>query len=463
MSSEAVPIAENVQTTRPRVPGESNPPLSSLLTLLEFQSSMPRQTKDMVQRQQMAHFPGMNSPYPLQVAAVQASAAKRVPMYHSVEGKQPGETSSDSKQPVTASALAMNRPHYRSEQPANQVVNKFMRGAPQVHQIPVPQVLPRYVVRCTVSNGAQRYGAKLKLFGKQLRIGSKYADVMSASKVASSAKRFLRQDEVTQDFFIEPSPHLSQLTCLIFCSRDTNEIKEVPVATVLHNFVRVSNIKSAHKRVSDSHFQGQKGHKSVKKQRDSDQAASLAQMVGGIHSPASMTTPDLKRALGGPAFAWKVEAGTHLQHHTMASPSSNLGEPASKKQCTSGSRQPFSGADMTQVELMQRINEMQSRFATPVAQRTLPNGTTMPGNPSTQLGQQQAYSAEDISLIYRHFCLIYEKVSMAHTMLSKFLETSPELPFQSQKLAFTSLSCLQRVLKLLNPPSKKRPRTQGVV
>lgn len=424
----------------------SKPPLSSLLTLLEFQSQphIARQpSKEMVQRPDMAHFHAANSAYPVPVASV-ASLVKQGPMYPMAAAQQPDiQIPSVKQQAVPVSAvIPVNRSLYRSDHsPNNQAVNKFMRVSPQAHQIPAPQVLPRYVVRCTVSNGAQRYGAKLKLFGKQLRIGSKYADVMSASKVASSAKRFLRQDEITGDFYIEPSPHLSQLTCLVFCSRDTNEIKEVPVATVLHNFVRVSNIKSAHKRVSDSHFQGDRKGGITKVKTQPDNGGVLASMPV-FRAANELSSHSDARGPGGSLLAWKVEG---------AQP--GLDEPPAKRARTS----PPGADSMTQAELMQRIHEMQKRFATPMPQRAPgANGGPLP----LTVPPDQAYSAEDISLIYRHFCLIYEKVSMAHSMLSKFLQTSPELPFQSQKLAFTSLSCLQRVLTLLNPPSKKRPHPQ---
>jgi len=32
--------------------------------------------------------------------------------------------------------------------------------------------LPRYVVRCPIKNGTEQFGVKLKLFGRNLRIGS---------------------------------------------------------------------------------------------------------------------------------------------------------------------------------------------------------------------------------------------------------------------------------------------------
>ena len=86
----------------------------------------------------------------------------------------------------------------------------------------VPQVLPRYVVCCSMRYGRQGYGANVKLFGKQIRIGSKYTDIISAIKVASSAKRFLRRDDMTHELYIESAkPLVSMGVRRVKCSQRT--------------------------------------------------------------------------------------------------------------------------------------------------------------------------------------------------------------------------------------------------
>jgi len=110
---------------------------------------------------------------------------------------------------------------------------------------PAPKKLPRYVLCCALRNGVQRYGVKLKLFGKQFRIGCKYSDPMSASTVASAAKRYIRQDKIKFRLFIEKSPQLEELMCNIFPSRDSENVHEVSVLSVLSDFVQAANKRSA--------------------------------------------------------------------------------------------------------------------------------------------------------------------------------------------------------------------------
>ena len=107
------------------------------------------------------------------------------------------------------------------------------------------QALPRYVVRCALKNGKQRYGAKLKLNGKQVRIGCKYADPVSASMVAQAAKRYLKIDPETSHHALLPSLELSKTKVNIFTYRDGAETKQVSVESLLSEFAKVSNVKQA--------------------------------------------------------------------------------------------------------------------------------------------------------------------------------------------------------------------------
>jgi hypothetical protein len=106
--------------------------------------------------------------------------------------------------------------------------------------------LPRYVVDCSSASKKQpRYGAKLKLVQKSVRIGSNYADAESASKVAEAAKEFMK---IQPDGFYELHQDALKLqkTCLVYTKKDSKIVKRCVVA-ILQDFLRVKNAKLAWK------------------------------------------------------------------------------------------------------------------------------------------------------------------------------------------------------------------------
>lgn len=111
---------------------------------------------------------------------------------------------------------------------------------------PTRKRLPRYVVDCSLPNKKRRrYGAKLKLCQKSIRIGSNYADMNSASKVAEAAKRHivLKSDG---SYVLNP-PGLKLLkTCLVYSKRKL-QVEKRGVLSILQEFVRVKNAKHAWK------------------------------------------------------------------------------------------------------------------------------------------------------------------------------------------------------------------------
>jgi len=100
-------------------------------------------------------------------------------------------------------------------------------------------------VRCAKKDGLQRYGAKLKLHGKQIRIGCQYADPESASRVAQAAKTHIREDKAQKRQYVVDSPALKDLTASVFTFRNSEKTSEVLVLNILRDFVKVGNLKAS--------------------------------------------------------------------------------------------------------------------------------------------------------------------------------------------------------------------------
>jgi hypothetical protein len=91
------------------------------------------------------------------------------------------------------------------------------------------------------SSSKERYGAKLKVGRKSVRIGSNYSDMDSASKVAESAKTHLSIDE--KGFYRLNEKVLDmKKTCLIFPKKEETALKR-SVLSILQDFVQVKNAK----------------------------------------------------------------------------------------------------------------------------------------------------------------------------------------------------------------------------
>ena len=99
---------------------------------------------------------------------------------------------------------------------------------------------PRYVVDCS-SSSKERYGVKLKVGRKSVRIGSNYHDTDSASKVAESAKMYLSIDESGFYRLNEKALEMKK-TCLIFPKKDEKALKR-RILSILQDFVQVKNAK----------------------------------------------------------------------------------------------------------------------------------------------------------------------------------------------------------------------------
>jgi len=271
----------------------------------------------------------------------------------------------------------------------------------------MPQVLPRYVVRCSMKYGRQRYGANLKLFGKQIRIGSKYTDTISASKVASSAKRFLRRDDMTNELYIEPSPQLAGLTCSVFSSRSSNEVKEVPVSSLLHNFLRAYNAKIAHKRFNKSCALSAKSRRKVKEMIETPERGHSTGLSQALKRNRQAVLPT-----GNAPENFKL--GPRKRQATPVYVSS---QPALKKQHSARATESMSLA---------------AEFITIKTEAT----------------------SDKASQISRHLSNVYSQVQMADELLTESLHNSPNLSLQSQQLAFASLSSLRTACLLLTPANE---------
>jgi len=298
----------------------------------------------------------------------------------------------------------------------------------------VPQVLPRYVVRCSMKYGRQRYGANLKLLGKQIRIGSKYTDTISASKVASSAKRFLRRDDVTHELYIEPSPPLSRLTCSVFCSRSSNEMKEVLVSSLLHGFVRAHNSKIAHKRFSNSRVlpANLEKHRKIKTSKPKmPQVEFLEPDVSSLRGQSTGLSQALKRGRVENTYRGGLESDLSSSSYDSKS-----------------SEQSDRHSEWIRPERAQQSKSQQFSKK----QRTSPGPETICISSDSGVDPIASDStAHKAGLISQHLSKIYNQVELADKLLTESLHNAPNLSLLSQEFAFASLSSLRSARLLLSP------------
>lgn len=97
--------------------------------------------------------------------------------------------------------------------------------------------LPRNVVRVRHAPGArvpERFGVKVKVFGKQIRVGSRFADVASAQLVARTFKQLVVKDVKHNVLLIDEAAARDKvhLTCRMYKSYYTS-VEVVPVVQFL--------------------------------------------------------------------------------------------------------------------------------------------------------------------------------------------------------------------------------------
>lgn len=101
--------------------------------------------------------------------------------------------------------------------------------------------LPRNVVRVASTRLGERYGVKVKVFGKQVRLGSRFSDVESAVCMAQTFRKVIHKDHwrrtVTFDEAAARSGGLDQLRARLFQNR-SSLMEEVVVVDFIREWVR---------------------------------------------------------------------------------------------------------------------------------------------------------------------------------------------------------------------------------
>ena len=151
------------------------------------------------------------------------------------------ETKKSTKQPVPVMATVLRKETIDGKTNAR-TTSSNRRGTKRARRTK----LPRYVVQA--ANGSQRFGVKLKLCGRNVRIGSNYVDPDSAARVASAARRYIRMDPRHRFYVVDEASEVSN-TCTVYMM---GVAVKRNVYEVLCDFVRVSNAKYAWKHVPKS-------------------------------------------------------------------------------------------------------------------------------------------------------------------------------------------------------------------
>jgi len=173
------------------------------------------------------------SPYPLCICSSSSSGQKDCPL-----SKDEADSTTDSRSTVAKKKMMKKK----NPAPKKRHAARSRKALIPSNERKGRKRLPKYVVQA--SNGTEKYGIKLKLCGRNVRIGSNYIDPESASIVANTAKRLIRKcDDGT--FFVEENiDQMMGEVCYVYMN---NVIVKRPVLNVLHDFVKVSNAKYAWK------------------------------------------------------------------------------------------------------------------------------------------------------------------------------------------------------------------------